>query len=153
MNMASGIFLAETTEQQLYLVLICVTYLEKEEEDTDLTVNRDADEIQTVFYKRSTSLSPMSTYLNQTVLTLLFRLRSTDICTGRDNCRTVGLANVAGCSGKGLSCAICEDTGLSVDTVMAHEIGRLLGSSHDSDDDHPQWDSAQEQCAITVFMS
>jgi hypothetical protein len=115
-------------------VLVPVTYLEKEDEGTDFTVNRDADESQTIFYKWNTRLSPRSTHpkhLDTAVLT------KHNICTGSDNYRTVGLTNVAGCCDKGLSCAVCEDRHLGVVIIMTHEIGHLLVSSHESEYDHP----------------
>ncbi|PNF21231.1 hypothetical protein B7P43_G04192 [Cryptotermes secundus] len=134
-NMASDILHDDTVGYQLDLVLVRVIYLEKEEEEFDLTINRDADATLTSFCKWSKRMNPMLTHPNHHDIAVL--ITKYDICAGWDDCGTVGLANVAGCCGPESSCAICEDTGLVVGTVIAHEIGHLLGSSHDSDDDHP----------------
>jgi hypothetical protein len=48
-----------------------------------------------------------------------------DICLDEVDCGTTGLATVGGCCGPNVSCAICEDMGLVVGTVIAHEIGHL----------------------------
>jgi hypothetical protein len=125
--MPCGIINDETIEHQMNLMFVPVTYLEKEENETDFTVNKQADESQTIFYKWNTRLSPMSThpkYLDTAVLT------KHDICTGSENYRTVGLTNIAGYCDKALSCAVSEDRHLGVDTIMAHEIRHLLVSGY-----------------------
>jgi thrombospondin motif-containing protein 7/thrombospondin motif-containing protein 12 len=134
-NMASDILHDDTVGRQLDLVLVRVIFLEKEEEEFDLIINRDADSTLTSFCEWSTRLNPVVTHPNHHDIAILFTKH--DICAGEDDCGTVGLANVAGCCGKDVSCAICEDTGLVVGTVMAHETGHLLGCNHDSDEDNP----------------
>jgi hypothetical protein len=61
----------------------------------------------------------MLTYPNHHDTAVL--VKKHDICTGSDDCGSVGLADVVGCCGVDLSWAICEDTGLVVITLMAHE--------------------------------
>jgi hypothetical protein len=143
-NMASDIFHDDSVGHPFDLTLVRVIYLEKEEDEIDLTINRDADETLTSFCKWSTRINPLTSHPNHHDIAIL--VTKHDICAGADDCGAVGLANIAGCCQKGQSCAICEDTGLVVGTVMAHEVGHLLGSDHDSDDD----DVPPPQCSGSV---
>jgi hypothetical protein len=133
-NMAADIFHDDSIGHPFDLTLVRVIYLEKEEEEIDLTINIDADTTLTSFCKWSTRINPISTHPNHHDIAIL--VTKHDLCAGSDDCGAVGLANIAGCCQKGQSCAVCEDTGLVVGTIMAHEVGHLLGCEHDSDDDN-----------------
>ncbi|KAJ4433153.1 hypothetical protein ANN_15410, partial [Periplaneta americana] len=135
MNMAYDIFHDESVGQPIDLVLVRVIYLEKEEQEIDLIINKDADATLTNFCKWSTRKNLALTHPNHHDIAVL--VTKYDICLDGNDCGTAGLANLAGGCMANLSCAICEDTGLEVGTVIAHEIGHLLGADHDSDEEHP----------------
>ncbi|KDR11853.1 A disintegrin and metalloproteinase with thrombospondin motifs 7 [Zootermopsis nevadensis] len=133
-NMASDILHDETVGQTMDLVLVRLMYLEKEDEEVDLTINIDADATLTSFCKWSTRMNPVLTHPNHHDISVL--VTKHDICLGPDGCGTSGLADIAGACARNQSCAICEDKGLVVGTISAHEIVHLLGADHDSEDEN-----------------
>ncbi|CAH0548960.1 unnamed protein product, partial [Brassicogethes aeneus] len=61
-----------------------------------------------------------------------FLLTRSTICTGAEDCRFLGVAEVGSmCSEK--SCAIVLDKGLSTSYTIAHELGHVLSMPHDND--------------------
>ncbi|XP_021941801.1 A disintegrin and metalloproteinase with thrombospondin motifs 7-like isoform X1 [Zootermopsis nevadensis] len=134
-NMASDILHDETVGQTMDLVLVRLMYLEKEDEEVGLTINTDADATLTSFCKWSTRKNLAPTHPNHHDISVL--VSKHDMCLGPDDCGTSGLADIAGACGPNQSCCICEDKGLVVGTIIAHEIGHLLGADHDSEDDNP----------------
>ncbi|XP_019633855.1 PREDICTED: A disintegrin and metalloproteinase with thrombospondin motifs 9-like [Branchiostoma belcheri] len=55
-----------------------------------------------------------------------------DLCSSRDVCSTLGLAEVGTMCESHRSCSISQDNGLSAAFTIAHEIGHVFNMQHDS---------------------
>ncbi|PSN39708.1 hypothetical protein C0J52_17987 [Blattella germanica] len=133
LNMVSDLFHDASVGNEIDVNLVRVIYLEKEENELDLMINTDAPSTLENFCKWSDSMNFETSHPNHHDIAVL--VTKYDICV-KGKCDTAGLAYVAGACQKGLSCAYCEDLGLSLATVMTHEIGHLLGSDHDKEEEN-----------------
>ncbi|KAF5270821.1 hypothetical protein FQA39_LY18869 [Lamprigera yunnana] len=135
MNMVSDFYHDSSTGHQLNVVVVRVMYLEKEEEEIDLMINANAEETLASFCKWQQTINPKDIqHPNHHDIAIL--LTRYDICSDNmSNCGLMGLAYVAtACSGD-KPCAINEDGGLILGVVVAHEMGHVMGCSHDTEEE------------------
>ncbi|KAG5879484.1 hypothetical protein JTB14_013989 [Gonioctena quinquepunctata] len=124
-----------TSGNQMDVVVVRIMYLEKEEEEIDLIINNDADKTLESFCKWQQTINPkdIENPNHHDIAVLLTRY---DICTDEGaDCGLMGLAYVAAACTKEENCAICEDGGLVLGIVVAHEMGHVMGCSHDKEDE------------------
>nr|XP_023026845.1 A disintegrin and metalloproteinase with thrombospondin motifs 7-like [Leptinotarsa decemlineata] len=118
---------------QMDVVVVRIMYLEKEEEEIDLVINTDADKTLSSFCKWQEKINPkdIENPNHHDIAVLLTRY---DICAdaGAD-CGLMGLAYVAAACTSNENCAINEDGGLVLGIVVAHEMGHVMGCSHDKE--------------------
>lgn len=121
-------------------MLVRLLYLEKEEKELDLTVTHNPKKTLESFCKWQGKFNPSEGSLGHADVSLLFTRflpESTiyfyssvfvyyrlDICHGTD-CEVVGQSFVGTPCRKGKNCGYCEDNGLEMGLVVAHQIGHL----------------------------
>nr|CAH7718635.1 unnamed protein product [Callosobruchus chinensis] len=135
MNMVADFYHDASSGNQMDVVIVRMMYLEKEEEEVDLQINTKAPETLKSFCKWQQGINPkdIENPHHHDIAVLLTRY---DICDG-DNCGLVGLAYVATACTKESPCAINEDSGLQLGTTVAHEMGHVMGCSHDKENNSP----------------
>ncbi|CAH1118875.1 unnamed protein product [Phaedon cochleariae] len=133
MNMVADYYHDSSSGNQMDVVIVRIMYLEKEEEEIDLIINQDADKTLESFCKWQQKINPkdIENPNHHDIAVLLTRY---DICAdaGAD-CGLMGLAYVAAACTKDENCAINEDSGLVLGIVVAHEMGHVMGCSHDKE--------------------
>ncbi|KAF5307128.1 hypothetical protein FQR65_LT07112 [Abscondita terminalis] len=131
MNMVSDFYHDASAGHQLNVVVVRVMYLEKEEEEIDLAINANAEDTLASFCKWQQSVNPKDVnHPNHHDIAIL--LTRYDICAdSMTNCGLLGLAYVASACNSEKSCAINEDGGLILGVVVTHEMGHIMGCSHD----------------------
>ncbi|XP_074033446.1 A disintegrin and metalloproteinase with thrombospondin motifs 12 [Leptinotarsa decemlineata] len=133
MNMVADFYHDSSSGNQMDVVVVRIMYLEKEEEEIDLVINTDADKTLSSFCKWQEKINPkdIENPNHHDIAVLLTRY---DICAdaGAD-CGLMGLAYVAAACTSNENCAINEDGGLVLGIVVAHEMGHVMGCSHDKE--------------------
>ncbi|XP_017779110.1 PREDICTED: A disintegrin and metalloproteinase with thrombospondin motifs 12-like, partial [Nicrophorus vespilloides] len=134
MNMVSDYYHDSSSGNQMDVVVVRIMYLEKEEEEIDLVINQDAEKTLASFCDWQQRINPKD-IKNPNHHDIAILLTRHDICADNmANCGLMGLAFVAtACSGD-KPCAINEDGGLILGIVTAHEMGHVMGCSHDQED-------------------
>ncbi|XP_060526930.1 A disintegrin and metalloproteinase with thrombospondin motifs 12-like [Cylas formicarius] len=133
MNMVSDYYHDASSGNQIDIAVVRIIYLQKEEEEIDLTINRDAEKTLDSFCNWTQKINlPVESPQHHDIALLLTRY---DLCAeGESECGLTGLAYIAGGCTEDQQCAINEDCGLVLAVIVAHEIGHLLGSSHDEEE-------------------
>ena len=131
MNIVSDNFHDESTGQPVNVVIVRIIQLE-EKDPKDLHVSSNASLTMDSFCKWQNQQNPKEDQHPQHHDTAILLTRH-DLCS-EENCGLLGLATVAGVCVPAKSCAINEDTGLNLGVVVTHEIGHLMGCSHDTNE-------------------
>ncbi|XP_066149639.1 A disintegrin and metalloproteinase with thrombospondin motifs 12-like isoform X2 [Euwallacea fornicatus] len=113
--------------------LVRIVYLEKEEQEIDLQVQQDVDKTLHSFCTWARKLQPKEeSHPNHFDVAVLIW----DFCrTKGTECGIVGWAFVGEACSQKSNCMVTEDGGL-IDTIttITHELGHLLGMTHDADE-------------------
>ena len=131
MNMVAEIFHDGSVGNFIDIVVVRIIYLHEQEEDLDLRISQGYKESLASFCKWQTTVNPRDEAHpnHHDIAVLLTRDR---MCNKKkSDCRSVGVAYIGGACESNFSCALCKDTGLDLSVTVAHEIGHLLGCSHD----------------------
>ncbi|CAH0553700.1 unnamed protein product [Brassicogethes aeneus] len=133
MNMVSDYYHDASSGNQMDVVIVRIIFLEKEEEEIDLIINPDADKTLRSFCNWQIKINPKDKE-NPNHHDIAVLITRYDICSDNmTNCGLMGLAYVAAaCTGND-PCAICEEGGLVTSVVIAHEMGHVMGCSHDKE--------------------
>ncbi|KAG5335616.1 ATS7 metalloproteinase, partial [Acromyrmex heyeri] len=130
MNMVSDFYHDRSVGNQIDVVLVRVIYLEKEKEEIDLLISPAAENTLESFAKWAEKMNPKDdTHPNHYDIAVL--VTRYDICSEETNCDLMGLAHVAAACDSTKAACINEDSGLLLGIVIAHEVGHVMGCSHD----------------------
>ncbi|CAK9809490.1 A disintegrin and metalloproteinase with thrombospondin motifs 7 [Anthophora quadrimaculata] len=130
MNMVSDFYHDKSVGNQIDVVVVRMIYLEKEKEEIDLLISPAAEETLGSFAKWAFKMNPKDhTHPNHFDIGVLVTRH--DICSEGTNCDLMGLAYVGTACDPTKAASINEDAGLLLGIVIAHEVGHVMGCSHD----------------------
>ncbi|XP_015115568.1 A disintegrin and metalloproteinase with thrombospondin motifs 12-like [Diachasma alloeum] len=133
MNMVSDFYHDSSVGNQIDVVVVKMTYLEAEKKEIDLTISPKAEKTLESFAAWSEKMNPKEkTHPNHFDISVLITRH--DICSEQSGCTLMGLAYVAAACDPPKAAAINEDSGLLLGIVVAHEVGHVMGCSHDEED-------------------
>ncbi|XP_076766964.1 A disintegrin and metalloproteinase with thrombospondin motifs 12 [Xylocopa sonorina] len=133
MNMVSDFYHDKSVGNQIDVVVVRMIYLEKEKEEIDLLISPAAEETLDSFAKWAEKMNPKDhTHPNHYDIAVL--VTRYDICSEGTNCDLMGLAFVGTACNPEKAACINEDSGLLLGIVIAHEVGHVMGCSHDDVD-------------------
>ncbi|KAJ8338611.1 hypothetical protein SKAU_G00353970 [Synaphobranchus kaupii] len=126
-SIASKLYGHATIENPIRLSVVKVAVVSDEEKG--LVVSKNAAATLKSFCKWQNQQNPLDDGHQQHHDAAILFTRQ-DLC-GHHSCDTLGMADVGTICSPQRSCAIIEDDGLHAAFTVAHEIGHLLGVSHD----------------------
>ncbi|XP_033312018.1 A disintegrin and metalloproteinase with thrombospondin motifs 12-like [Bombus bifarius] len=131
MNMVSDFYHDRSVGNQIDMVVVRIIYLEKEKEEIDLLISPAAEATLASFAKWAQKMNPTDhTHPNHYDIAVL--VTRYDICAeGAPNCNLMGLAYVGTACDPEKAACITEDSGLLLGIVISHEVGHVMGCSHD----------------------
>ncbi|XP_048524385.1 A disintegrin and metalloproteinase with thrombospondin motifs 12 isoform X1 [Dendroctonus ponderosae] len=130
MNMVADYYHDSSVGHQMDIVVVRIIYLEKEEKEIDLEINRDSGKTLKSFCDWANKINTPENTPNHFDMAML--LTRYDLCAqAEEDCDLTGLAFVGGACSKAEQCGINEDGGLVLSVIVAHEIGHLMGAEHD----------------------
>ncbi|XP_017767754.1 PREDICTED: A disintegrin and metalloproteinase with thrombospondin motifs 7-like [Eufriesea mexicana] len=131
MNMAADFYHDRSVGNQIDVVVVRMIYLEKEKEEIDLLISPAAEDTLNSFAKWAQKMNPKDhSHPNHFDIAVL--VTRYDICAEVTQCELMGLAFVGtACEPQKAAC-INEDSGLALGIVIAHEVGHVMGCSHDT---------------------
>ncbi|XP_076295392.1 A disintegrin and metalloproteinase with thrombospondin motifs 7 [Lasioglossum baleicum] len=131
MNMVSDYYHDVSTGNQIDVIVVRMIYLEKEKEEIDLHITPEAQPVLINFTRWVEKLKPADenhpNHFDAAVLVTRY-----DLCDEEEDCNLLGLAYVSDVCKKNKAGCINEDNGLTLGITIAHELGHMLGCSHDS---------------------
>ncbi|KAL0128942.1 hypothetical protein PUN28_003960 [Cardiocondyla obscurior] len=130
MNMVSDFYHDSSVGNQIDVVLVRVIYLEKEKEEIDLLISPAAENTLASFAKWAEKMNPKDD-MHPNHYDIAVLVTRYDICSEGTNCDLMGLAHVAAACDSEKAACINEDSGLLLGIVIAHEVGHVMGCSHD----------------------
>ncbi|XP_062866489.1 A disintegrin and metalloproteinase with thrombospondin motifs 5 [Trichomycterus rosablanca] len=126
-SIASRLYGHASIENPIRLSVVKVTVLS--EKELGLDVSKNAAATLKSFCKWQNQQNPLDDdHQHHHDAAILFTRQ--DLC-GHHSCDTLGMADVGTVCSPERSCAVIEDDGLHAAFTVAHEIGHLLGLSHD----------------------
>ncbi|XP_029377302.1 A disintegrin and metalloproteinase with thrombospondin motifs 5 isoform X2 [Echeneis naucrates] len=126
-SIASKLYGHASIENPIRLSVVKVTTLGEKEKGLD--VSKNAAATLKSFCKWQNQQNPLDDdHQHHHDAAILFTRQ--DLC-GHHSCDTLGMADVGTICSPERSCAVIEDDGLHAAFTVAHEIGHLLGLSHD----------------------
>ncbi|XP_072221972.1 A disintegrin and metalloproteinase with thrombospondin motifs 5 [Leuresthes tenuis] len=126
-SIASKLYGHASIENPIRLSVVKVTTVSEKEKGLD--VSKNAAATLKSFCKWQNQQNPLDDDHQHHHDAAIFFTRQ-DLC-GHHSCDTLGMADVGTICSPERSCAVIEDDGLHAAFTVAHEIGHLLGLSHD----------------------
>ncbi|KAL3280841.1 hypothetical protein HHI36_004070 [Cryptolaemus montrouzieri] len=135
MNMVAEFYRDPSNGNAMDVVVVRVMYLEKQEDEIDLMIVDNADDTLASFCKWQKRINPKD-IRNPNHHDIAVLLTRHDLCgENATKCGLEGLAYVGTPCTTDEPCAINEDSGLILSIVLTHELGHVMGCSHDAPDD------------------
>ncbi|KAK9869843.1 hypothetical protein WA026_003569 [Henosepilachna vigintioctopunctata] len=132
MNMIADFYRDPSNGNSMQVVVVRVMFLEKQEDEIDLMIVDNADDTLASFCKWQARVNPKDT-ANPNHHDIAMLLTRHDLCgDNATKCGLEGLAYVGTPCTPDEPCAINEDSGLILSIVAAHELGHVMGCSHDA---------------------
>ncbi|KAK6644052.1 hypothetical protein RUM43_000317 [Polyplax serrata] len=129
-NMAFNLFHDASLGLLMTLTIVRIIRLEVEDADMNLQVNTDAIKTLKYFQTWQYEINPGDDSHPNHHDVAIFITR-VDVCYSPSSCGLLGLSTIGKACDAKESAVLCEDSGLRLGFVIAHEIGHLLGASHD----------------------
>ncbi|XP_046835691.1 A disintegrin and metalloproteinase with thrombospondin motifs 12-like isoform X1 [Vespa crabro] len=133
MNMVSDYYHDSSSGNQIDVVVVRIIYLEKEKEEIDLLISPAAEDTLDSFAKWAEKVNPKD-HKHPNHYDIAVLVTRYDICSEGTNCDLMGLAFVATACDPSKAACINEDSGLLLGVVIAHEVGHVMGCSHDTEE-------------------
>ncbi|XP_044750443.1 A disintegrin and metalloproteinase with thrombospondin motifs 12-like [Coccinella septempunctata] len=135
MNMVADFYRDPSNGNAMEIVVVRVMYLEKQEDEIDLMIVDNAEDTLSSFCKWQMRVNPKDVK-NPNHHDIAVLLTRHDLCGDNGTkCGLEGLAYVGTPCTPDEPCAINEDSGLILSIVLTHELGHVMGCSHDAPDD------------------
>ncbi|KAJ8921346.1 hypothetical protein NQ315_002961 [Exocentrus adspersus] len=151
MNMVSDFYHDASSGNLMDVVVVRMMYLYKEEEEVDLEINQDSDKTLASFCNWQIKINPpVDNPIHHDIAVLLTRYDLCAMDNTEEGCGLMGLAYVAAACLEGKPCAINEDSGITLGIVVAHEMGHVMGCSHDKEGESSC--AAQDEADQSFFV-
>ncbi|KAK9754578.1 Thrombospondin type 1 domain [Popillia japonica] len=133
-NMVYDLYHDASIGNMIDISLVRIIYFEKEEDEIDIQVKPEAMGTLGRFCEWQQTINPkdIKSPIHHDIAILITRYDICDETLPGDGCVLLGLAYVGTPCKKGKPCAYCEEGGLSVGYVITHELGHVMGCSHDN---------------------
>lgn len=129
-NMAHALYHDASLGTNINLAIVRLIRLEEEENKLNLAINKNARKTLEFFEDWQHKINPGDdTHPNHHDLAVL--VTRIDICGDENNCGILGASVVGGVCDPKHQAVLCEDSGLRLGFVIAHEIGHTLAIPHD----------------------
>ncbi|KAK0181581.1 hypothetical protein PV327_003854 [Microctonus hyperodae] len=131
MNMAADRYHDASIGNQIDFIVVRIIYLEAESEEKDLQISKDSDKTLETFAVWAKKINSNDTsHPNHFDIAVLVSRH--DFCSESAGCSLTGLAYVGTACDPDKSVGIVEDSGLLTGVVITHEVGHVMGCSHDT---------------------
>nr|XP_022900548.1 A disintegrin and metalloproteinase with thrombospondin motifs 6-like isoform X1 [Onthophagus taurus] len=130
-NMAHDLFHDASLGTNIDLAIVRIIRLEEEDHEMNMNVNKDAEKTLEYFREWQNQVNPKEdTHPNHHDIAVL--ITRVDICGADSTCGLLGSSKIGGMCDPQNQAAICEDNGLRLGFVIAHEIAHTLAILHDT---------------------
>ncbi|KAF5299313.1 hypothetical protein FQA39_LY02486 [Lamprigera yunnana] len=129
-NMAHALYHDASLGTTINLAIVRLIRLEQEDNKLNLAVSKNAKRTLEYFEEWQHKMNPGDdNHPNHHDVAIL--LTRVDICGDENNCGLLGASVMGGICDAKHQAALCQDTGLRLGFVIAHEIGHTLALPHD----------------------
>lgn len=130
-NMAHSLFHDISLGRNINLAIVRLVRIEHEDYELNLALNKDPSKTLQYFVDWQQKINPKDdAHPNHHDMAIL--ITRLDVCDDMKMCGWLGAARVGGVCDPNHQVALCQDVGLRLGFVIAHQIGHALGLPHDT---------------------